>query len=67
MRYCELKARYGETINLVKAVFDGWISAVTAFPIPAATVAAYCVQSLFLDRLCQCPQAPTSDSGGNEI
>lgn len=54
-RYCELKAKYGETINLAKALIDTWATLAITFPMPVGTVAAYCVQSLFLDRLCNCP------------
>ncbi len=54
-RYCELKVKYGETINLAKALIDTWVTLAITFPIPIGTVAAYCVQSLFLDRLCDCP------------
>jgi hypothetical protein len=51
-----LRVRYGETINLAKALIDSWASVALAFPLPIATVAAYCAQSLFLDRLCGCLQ-----------
>jgi len=52
--YCEMKKTHGETINLIKALLDGWASIAFALPIPIATVTAYCVQSLFLDQLCDC-------------
>ena len=54
-RYCELKVKHGETINLAKALIDTWATLAITFPMPVGTVAAYCVQSLFLDRLCNCP------------
>ena len=57
-RYCEMKVKHGETINLVKALLDAWVSVALVFPLPIATVAAYCVQSLFLDQLCDCSGPP---------
>jgi len=59
-RYCELKVRHGETISLVKALIDSAASVALTFPIPVATVLAYCVQSLFLDRLCHCQPGASS-------
>ena len=56
-KYCVFKKAHRDTIDVVKAVIDGLVSAAFVFPIPVATVAAYCVQSLFLDRLCQCDSA----------
>jgi hypothetical protein len=53
-RYCEIKREHSETINLVKALIDAWASTAILFPLPIATVATYCVQSLFLDHLCDC-------------
>lgn len=52
--YCELKLKHADTISLIKAVGDGWLSISVMFPLPVATIAAYCVQSLFLDRICDC-------------
>ena len=52
--YCGFKKTHRDAIDVVKAVLDGLLSAAFVFPIPAATVAVYCVQSFFLDRLCQC-------------
>lgn len=52
--YCEMKVKHNETIGLVKALLDAWASMTFVFPLPIATVAAYCVQSLFLDNLCDC-------------
>jgi len=52
--YCRLRARLGPTVDLAKAVMDSWLGTVTKIPLPLATVTAYCIQSLFLDRLCGC-------------
>jgi len=52
--YCNQKKRHARTIDLVKAMSDGLISAALQLPIPAMTLSVYCVQSLFLDRLCNC-------------
>ena len=54
LHYCELKKNHSATIDVAKAVFDGLIAAAVTFPIPIATVSAYCVQSLLLDRVCEC-------------
>lgn len=54
LRYCEFKVRHAETANLLKAVFDALVSAVTQFPVPVATVSVYCLQSLMLDKICKC-------------
>lgn len=52
--YCNQRKRHTATIDLVKGVSDGLISAALQLPIPAMTLSVYCVQSLFLDRLCNC-------------
>lgn len=57
LRYCEAKTKHGDTVSLINTVCDSLLSAALTFPIPLATVAAYCVQSLMLDRLCKCETA----------
>jgi hypothetical protein len=52
--YCARKKRHAESLNMIKAVVDGLISASIQLPLPMATVGAYCVQSLYLDRVCEC-------------
>ncbi|MCA1197777.1 hypothetical protein K9B35_07350 [Sphingomonas sp. R647] len=54
--YCHVKAEHGETIALAKAVCDGLASVWANVPLPLATISCYCVQSLFLDKLCECPK-----------
>jgi hypothetical protein len=52
--YCAAKTRHGETIALAKAVCDGMVSVWVKVPLPVATIGCYCVQSLYLDKLCEC-------------
>jgi hypothetical protein len=52
--YCKLIKSKAPTIDVAKAVLDGLISGAFTFPIPVATVTVYCIQSLYLDRLCKC-------------
>jgi hypothetical protein len=56
-QYCAQSRKYKNTIDLMKAVNDSLVSSAFHVPLPIATVAAYCVQSLFLDRLCACEGA----------
>lgn len=57
MNYCKAKDDYADSLNLCKAVIDGFASSALVFPLPAATVAAYCVQTLLLDRICKCKES----------
>lgn len=54
--YCARKTRHSETLNVIKAVIDSLLSAATKLPLPVATISAYCVQSLYLDRACKCDE-----------
>jgi hypothetical protein len=53
--YCKVREKYSDTVSLVQAVGDSLLSAYISFPIPLITVASYCVLSMFLDRICDCP------------
>lgn len=55
--YCAGKVRHRDTVTLMVTVCDAVLSAAIKLPIPAASVSAYCVQSLFLDRFCDCAPA----------
>ncbi|MEJ8858650.1 hypothetical protein WKW79_29035 [Variovorax robiniae] len=56
--YCALKRRHQSTVDVAKAVGDSLLSLVIKIPLPVATLSLYCVQSLFLDRLCDCDGSP---------
>jgi hypothetical protein len=62
--YCRKKAQHADTVNLMVTVCDSLISAALIFPIPIATVSAYCVRSLFLERLCNCDPEPKTGASG---
>lgn len=52
--YCAKKKRHAATITLLQAICDSLLSANFQCPIPAAIISCYCLQSLFLDRVCRC-------------
>ena len=52
--YCAWRKRHAPTIEVAKAVCDSLLSAALNVPIPATTLSAYCLQSLLLDRICEC-------------
>lgn len=54
--YCDFKRRHKDTIDIMAAVMDSMLSGALRFPVPLTMIAAYCVRSLTLDRLCGCPQ-----------
>lgn len=56
-KYCEVKKKNTNEITLCSVVLDSLVTASVGLPIPAATVSAYCVMSLYLDRLCACGKA----------
>lgn len=55
-KYCARKEHHEKKLDVLKAVFDGLISAHFSLPLPVATLAVYAVQSGFLDRICKCGQ-----------
>lgn len=54
LEYCRIRREHEETVSLIKSVGDSLISAGLMLPLPVLTIAAYCVMSLYLDRICDC-------------
>jgi hypothetical protein len=52
--YCGFRKRHKDTIDVMIAVSDALLSSAVRFPLPVTMIAAYCVRSLMLDKLCGC-------------